>query len=670
MERIFDHIRDAIFVIEDKRISFLNKSASNALNTPKEHLIGKDIFTLSSNVPFTRLLWRILKEWEDTDNEVSEPFSIKIDKYECTLLPLRDTEKERIAIIISNLIDKSQRDIMSTASHELKTPLTSIKGFAETLILNGLKNKEMAMKYLKIIEKEATRMTNLINELLDILRLEADDFQLHYKTVNLKEIAQYVIDLVKPLAIEGNVSLVLEAGEAIDMFGDPELLTQLFSNLLDNAVKYTSQKVGEKKVKVEIFKRENEIVIRVSDTGIGIPKDAIPHIFDKFYRSERFKVPGTGGSGLGLSIVRSIVEKHKGYIKVDSEEGKGTIFTVYFPIQTDNIMIVKDEYLEKIEKIKDAIDRAHSILVIGHIRPDGDCISSVLGLSYALEKLGKDAIPCLEDDVPRVFRGIPAWESIVKPQELRNRRFDLVFIVDSSDIERIGKANELLEEGVSVVVLDHHKTNKSFGDINWVDSSYASTSQIIYEFLKAIKFNISPKHAQILLTGIVTDTGFFKYSNVTRKALEDTAELVELGGNINDIANMVLENMTLEQLNLYSKFLQTIHIESNGRLGWGYVSGEMFRETDTKEGDAAFFVQTIRSINTVEVAILFIEEDEGIHVEFRSKKFIDVSEIALHFGGGGHERAAGCTLKDTSLEEARKRVLQYVIEELDKQNAR
>ncbi|RKX56322.1 MAG: hypothetical protein DRP50_00550 [Thermotoga sp.] len=665
MKKVLDHVRDAIFIIEGERITFLNKSASALLNIPKEHLIGKEISGVAGNATLIKLLRNILKEWKNSDNSLSEYFSIKMDKYACTLIPLRDLNKETAAIIVSNLIDKSQRDIMSNASHELKTPLTSIKGFAETLLLDGLKNKDMAMRYLNIIEKEASRMSNLLNELLDILKLEADDFHPRYEEVNLKEVIQYVMDLVKPLAMECNVSLDFEADENINMFGDPELLTQLFSNLLDNAVKYTAQKIGEKRARVSLFKRENEIIIQVADTGIGIPKDAIPHIFDRFYRSEKSNVPGKRGSGLGLSIVQSIVERYKGYIEVDSEEGRGTTFTIHFPLQNDRI-VIEDVYSRKVMEIKSVMEEAQSILVTGHIRPDGDCISSVLGLSYALRKLGKKVFACLQDDVPHVFRGIPTWQSIFKPQELKDKQFDLVFILDSSDKGRIGKVNELLEKkDIPIVVIDHHKTSKDFGDINWIDSSYASTSQIIYEFLKAIRFDISPEHAQILLTGIATDTGFFKYSNVTHETLEDASELVALGARINDIANMVLENITLEQLKLHSLFLQTLHVELNGKLGWGYISEDMFKQTNTKEEDSTFFVQTIRSINTVEVAILFIEHKKGdIHVEFRSKKYFDVSEIAVHFGGGGHARAAGCTLKDTSLEKTETKVLQYVRERI------
>ncbi len=303
-----------------------------------------------------------------------------------------------------------------------------------------------------------------------------------------------------------------------------------------------------------------------------------------------------------------------------------------------------------LEQIIDRLKQGRAILVIGHAQPDGDAISSVAGLVTVLRRYGLSASGCIADDIPWYYKSLPGADLIASPRELRAHSFDTTVVVDSSDIDRIGEADVLFEGDVPDVTLDHHRTNRGFGRLNYCDPDSAATAMIVLDIARAL-VPVDRELAQILLLGIATDTGFFKYPSVGAHVLEAAAQLVQHGASIQRIASAVLENRSLNTLRLLARMFDTITLREEGKVAFGWVSKEALQETGCTDQDTEGFVGEIRALHGVEVAILFVESSEGeVHVSLRSKSFVDVSEVAAALGGGGHARAAGCSFKKASLD--------------------
>lgn len=219
-------------------------------------------------------------------------------------------------------LERMRRDFVANVSHELLTPLTSIKGFAETLLEGALEDAENRRRFTQIIDQEAGRLIRLINDLLDLSRLEAEGFQARRRAVHLGQVAAGVANLLTPVAEKGGVSLEtsfppdLPPAEA-----DPDQIAQVLTNLVDNSLKYTP---AGGKVVIAAEEKPTQIMVTVSDTGIGIPRKDLPRIFERFYRVDKARSRSSGGTGLGLAIVKHIVEAHGGRAWAESDVGKGT----------------------------------------------------------------------------------------------------------------------------------------------------------------------------------------------------------------------------------------------------------------------------------------------------------------------------------------------------------
>ncbi len=224
-----------------------------------------------------------------------------------------------------------QQDFVANVSHELRTPLTSIRMAAESLQLGAMGNEKMRAKFLSNIQREADRLTRLVNELLVVANLHGRP-TLHMANFTFPELAQEVVLTLEPHAQLNNVSLVLTCPDELPSYqGDRDRLQQVLINLVDNALKFTP---ASGSVSLDIFHdpTENAIKIKVVDTGIGIPEVDRPRIFDRFYRVDKSRSRVTGGVGLGLSIVKDIIVAHGGNIDVSSEINVGTTFTITLPL--------------------------------------------------------------------------------------------------------------------------------------------------------------------------------------------------------------------------------------------------------------------------------------------------------------------------------------------------
>lgn len=227
-----------------------------------------------------------------------------------------------------------QQDFVANVSHELRTPLTSIRMAAESLQLGAMGNEKMRAKFLSNIQREADRLTRLVNELLVVANLHGRP-TLHMANFTFPELAHEVISTLEPHAQLNNVNLVLTCPDELPIYhGDRDRIQQVLINLVDNAIKFTPAS-GTVTLGISHDPTKNALVVKVVDTGIGIPEIDRPRIFDRFYRVDKSRSRVTGGVGLGLSIVKDIIVAHGGTIDVDSELNVGTTFTITLPLDRD-----------------------------------------------------------------------------------------------------------------------------------------------------------------------------------------------------------------------------------------------------------------------------------------------------------------------------------------------
>ncbi|OQM45615.1 PAS domain-containing sensor histidine kinase [Anoxybacillus sp. UARK-01] len=225
-------------------------------------------------------------------------------------------------------LEQMRKDFVANVSHELKTPITSIKGFAETLLDGAMKDERALEHFLSIILNESERLQSLVQELLDLSKIEQQGFQLQLEKVNMTQLLEELMVMFRGKAQEKKIDLRLHAAKQIYLTGDGDRLKQIFINLITNALTYT-QKSG--RVEASIEEQNDEVLVHISDTGIGIEEQEIPRIFERFYRVDKARSRNSGGTGLGLAIVKHLVEAHHGYMTVKSKVGHGTTFTVHFP---------------------------------------------------------------------------------------------------------------------------------------------------------------------------------------------------------------------------------------------------------------------------------------------------------------------------------------------------
>lgn len=225
-------------------------------------------------------------------------------------------------------LELMRKDFVANVSHELKTPITSIRGFAETLVDGAVNDQEACEEFVGIIYEESQRLQVLIEELLVLSRLEQYEPKLNYSPVNVNGLLEEIESMISHRAKDKEISYIVEAKDILMINADKEKLKQVFINLLLNAISYTPE---QGKVTLRLDEVDDHIQIRVKDTGIGIDAKFIPRIFERFYRVDKARSRNTGGTGLGLAIVKHIVEAHNGKIVVDSKLNEGTTFTVLLP---------------------------------------------------------------------------------------------------------------------------------------------------------------------------------------------------------------------------------------------------------------------------------------------------------------------------------------------------
>jgi phosphoesterase RecJ-like protein len=288
-----------------------------------------------------------------------------------------------------------------------------------------------------------------------------------------------------------------------------------------------------------------------------------------------------------------------------------------------------------LKRVADILEKATNIIVTGHIYPDGDSLGSILALSEVLASSNKNVQMYIDDDIPLVYHFLPGAENIKKPDG--KVQADLLVVLDASDDERIGKVKTITD--APILNIDHHISNIKFADYWYLDTKAAATGEIIMELLMIMHARITPDIAAALYTAIATDCGFFRYANTTANTMKQAAQLIECGAKPHVIAE-TLETKPLDTVLALKEVLDSLEFFCDGKVATITLLPELLEATSTTEG----FINYPRNIEGVEVAVMFKVVEEGsVRISMRSKE-VDVSKIALLFGGGGHKRAAGCTL--------------------------
>lgn len=295
-------------------------------------------------------------------------------------------------------------------------------------------------------------------------------------------------------------------------------------------------------------------------------------------------------------------------------------------------------------QINEIIKEGSRFAIAAHTSPDGDAIGSTLALYNGLIEIGKKADVFFEENIPLKFSFLPGIQN-VKRLENSLDRYDAVFVLDCGDQDRLGSIKKIVSKSNMIVNIDHHISNDLFGSINYVDAKASSVGEIIYQFFKINGYKVSSNTAMCIYTAIITDTGGFKYSNTTSITLSIAGELINTGINFSSINDKVFYERNLTQIKLMSLATSNLELIFNNKVAIMYVTKEMMNMVNAEDGDSSELVNIARDIEGVEVGIFIKEKDEKIcRVSLRSKSYVDVRLIAEKFGGGGHIRAAGCTI--------------------------
>lgn len=318
-------------------------------------------------------------------------------------------------------------------------------------------------------------------------------------------------------------------------------------------------------------------------------------------------------------------------------------------------------YEQSLQQTRKFLLEHDDYLVVSHIQPDGDAVSSTLAVGWLLSCLGKKYTMLNEGPIPQRMEYL--WHA----GEIANlaegdlpREYSRVICVDCADFQRVGLTQRHFASDALIVNIDHHPTNNGYGSVNLIKPDAAATAEILFDLLKTFEVEWDIDIATALYTGLLTDTGGFRYSNTSPKVMAAVSELLELGVNGPMLAETLLEEMTLGQVKVLNRALSTLQLSPEGDIAWVSITPQDMLDCEAANEDLEGIVNYPRNIRGVEVGILFkVIQERAVKASFRSAGKVDVAALAQVFGGGGHTRAAGARI-DATLEDAIPLVLQEV----------
>jgi len=309
------------------------------------------------------------------------------------------------------------------------------------------------------------------------------------------------------------------------------------------------------------------------------------------------------------------------------------------------------------KKIWNKIEESNNIVLISHVNPDGDALGSSLAMYNILKNIGKNVTIVNMTDLASYLDFLPNFDKVKKQLP---KKIDLMISFDCGSFDRLG----IDEKPAFLINIDHHISNTNYGDINLIEN-IASASQVVFNLLEANNVKIDKDSAICIYTALVTDTGNFQYESVTDEVFRVASELVKCGVEPQFISKMLYERDRLSRLRFLAKALDTLELHCEGKVGSVEVTNELMAITGAIKDDTDGLVNMVRKLETVEVAMMLREEENGdIKISLRSKNYVDVSKIAVKYGGGGHIRASGATISGKTFKEIKEMLIQDIKGEL------
>ncbi len=311
-------------------------------------------------------------------------------------------------------------------------------------------------------------------------------------------------------------------------------------------------------------------------------------------------------------------------------------------------------YPKIIDRILEIIRENRTFCMVGHIRPDGDCVGSQLGLAQVLHNEGKKVTCWNEDPIPQKYKFLDPAGRLQKPRA--GMKFDCVIATDCASFERLGRAGQCIARRKTFINIDHHESNTRYADVNWVSAREPSCGELIYRLLKVARWPITRPVADCLFTAISTDTGSFQYASTRPGTFHAGAELVTRGANLAKICEEVYQSYPLSRARLLKHVYSKFRLTAGDRIAWFWLKHADFARTGAESDDTEGLIDHIRAIEPVVVACVFEELEPGlVRISLRSKSDkINVNEIAAQFGGGGHPAAAGARISGKPMAVQRK----------------
>ncbi len=337
LQTVLAHMLNGIVMIGDKgKVVLMNRRAEEVLGLPASDLVGRHYTEAKQQYELSQMIQESLKSKEPIREEVT--FYYPEERLvELTLVPISDGEHEHggVLLVLQDVsairrLERMRSEFVANVSHELKTPIAAVKGFAETLLGGAVKDEETARSFLQIIFDESDRLNRLIGDILELSKIESRRVPLMFSPVELDSFVGKTFTLLESEAAIRGIELCSKIENGLFVEADEDRLRQIVMNLLSNGINYTPDG-GKVTLSIQAIS-DDYITIQISDTGIGIPKKDLPRIFERFYRVDKARSRSSGGTGLGLSIVKHLVELHKGTITVTSTTGVGTTFTITLPV--------------------------------------------------------------------------------------------------------------------------------------------------------------------------------------------------------------------------------------------------------------------------------------------------------------------------------------------------
>lgn len=309
-----------------------------------------------------------------------------------------------------------------------------------------------------------------------------------------------------------------------------------------------------------------------------------------------------------------------------------------------------------IDNIKEEINNAKDIVILTHENPDGDAVGSALAMYLTLKKMNKE-VDVIIPEYSNVFKFLPGAESIKK--EGKETPYDLAISVDVTGIKRLNGFSKYFESAITKIQIDHHEVNDMFADYNFVNPASPACAQILILVIEQLGVEIDKQIGTCLLTGIITDTGGFKYEGVSAETFEFASWLLAKGVNVSDIYKRVLQVKSRANFELRKLIMDRMEFLHDNKITFTYITSEDMQKVKAMPGDHEGLVEVGRDIEGVEVSIFLRQTEKGYKASLRANNYVNVSDVALLFNGGGHMRAAGCDMTG-DLDQCKEKIVKAV----------